>query len=48
MKKSDLDDTVGIHPTTAEEFTNLSVTKVIIINYFINKSLSIIGIWRRL
>ncbi|KAL4431921.1 hypothetical protein ABPG74_012733 [Tetrahymena malaccensis] len=27
MTKADLDRTVGIHPTTAEEFTSLSITK---------------------
>ncbi len=27
MNKNDLDRTVGIHPTTAEEFTTLIVTK---------------------
>jgi len=27
MKKRDLDLTVGIHPTTAEEIVNLKVTK---------------------
>ena len=26
-KKADFDDTVGIHPTVAEEFTTLKVTK---------------------
>lgn len=27
LKKSDLDNTVGIHPTITEEFVNLKVTK---------------------
>lgn len=27
MTKGDLDRTVGIHPTTSEEFTNMHVTK---------------------
>lgn len=27
LKKSDLDLTFGIHPTSAEEFTNLHITK---------------------
>jgi len=27
VKKSDLDNTIGIHPTIAEEFVNLKITK---------------------
>jgi hypothetical protein len=27
LKKKDLDDSLGIHPTSAEEFLNIEVTK---------------------
>lgn len=27
IKKKDLDNTIGIHPTSAEEFTNLKISK---------------------